>query len=348
MMRARVRVPILCLALALGGAWPVVAQESLADRPAVARTSSGACDLPTPIKALQSLNWYSDSKSSVVDPALRVQRAEMQMPMTIFMDTVVSAADQAYLGRVDRDALACADRNLANWAKAGGLTQKPANTPGIADQTVALFGLNVMALKRRESGVPVSAEVQHWLHDATANLIAIYTAGGPRNNLYVWSGAVAATANLVQRDRKFDQYASKVWRASTVKINSHGVIPAEMSRGQRALVYHQYFNAALGVLHLARTSAGHIRTISDKAAMVRLNKSIGNWACNPSLLQKLAGAKQEDMSRWNRAMGYAFNADYLTPNWRKCVSNVPEFSDPTYGGRFDLTADVISAGSLTQ
>lgn len=347
MFRSRVVGSAVCLALVTAMAAQGLAQ-SAPENPLPARVASGACAMPEPMRATVGLNWYSDSRSSIIDPALRAKHDEMEKPLTMFMDAVVGPVDDATLGKADREALSCADRNLQNWAAAGGLTQKPASTAALADQTVAVFGLNVMALKRRAAGIPVSREVQDWLNDVTRALVTIYTQGGPRNNMYVWSGAAAAAGNLLQHDSVLDRHASRVWRASIKKIDSKGRVSSEIGRGQRAMVYHQYYNVALGALNLARQAAGHSTGSDGRAAMTRLGKAVGDWGCDSAPLDQLTGVKQESFSRWNRAMGYAFNGNYLSANWKRCVKDVPAFSDSSYGGRFDLTAIAISSETLTQ
>lgn len=340
-------VSAACFSLAIAMAAPGLAQIEPGNL-ASARVSAGACEMPQPMRATVGLNWYSDSRSSIVDPVLRAQHDEMEKPINTFMDLVVAPIDDAVLGKTDSDALSCADRNLDNWAKADGLTEKPTNNAALADQTIAVFGLNVMALKRREAGIPVSREVEDWLNDITRELVAIYTQGGPRNNMYVWSGAAAAASNLLRHDRMLDRHANRVWRTATARIDSKGRVASELGRGQRALVYHQYFNAALGALNLARQATGHSAGADGRSAMSRLGKAVGDWACDSTPLQELTGVKQEEFSRWNRAMGYAFNGNYLSASWRRCVKNVSEFADPSYGGRFDLTAIAISSETLTQ
>lgn len=344
MLISKFSVLSLCLGFALASVAPTTAQTVADSTPPSG--AENACPMPEPSAALKGVSWYSDSKASIIDPVLRQEHDEVQKPLNTFMGAVVAPVDDAVRGIINQDALACADRNLANWARAGAMTQKPSNTAALADQTITVFGLNVMALKRRDAGVPVSRDVQEWLSDITHELVAIYTQGGPRNNMYVWSGAAAAVGSLLQRDNVLERHAGRVWRAAIKDIDKKGHVASEMGRGQRALLYHQYFNSALGALNLAREALGKSPSRDDRSAMIRLGKAVGSWSCDSSPLNQLAGAKQEAFSRWNRAMGYAFNSDYLSADWRECVKEIPEFSDPSYGGRFDLTADVISAGSF--
>lgn len=342
MPRYAVRILVASLALSIAMASPCAAQP-VAEMRLAESASAATCDMPVPMPSAVGLNWYADSKASIIDPVKRAQHDEMERPLNTFMDIVVPPADDAWLGKLDPKALDCADRNLENWAGAGGLLQKPTTNAALADQTIAIFGLNIMALKRREAGIPVSPEVRLWLHDITRKLVVIYTQGGPRNNMYVWSGAAAAAGNLLQRDSVLDRHAGRVWRAAIAKVDGRGHIASELGRGQRALIYHQYFNSALGALNLTRLAAGHRTGRDGQAAMTRLSNAVGDWACDPAQLEDLTGVAQEPFSRWNRVMGYAFNANYLTARWKQCVKNVPAFSDSSYGGRFDLTAMAISS-----
>lgn len=344
---AKIRLSTLCISLVIAVVAPGFAQATPEDN-APPPAGSNACVSPAPMLSTRGINWYSDSQFSVIDPALRAQHDEMELPLTQFMDAVVLPADGAITGKVDREAIACADRNLATWARAGALTQKPENRTALADQTIAVFGLNVMAIKRHNAGMPVSGEVQNWLGNITRDLVTFYAEGGPRNNMYVWSGAAAAAGNLLQYDSVLDHYATSVWRTAIRSIDMQGHVSSEMQRGKRTLVYHQYFNSALGALNLARQAAGHPANWEDRSAMKRVAAAIGAWACDPAPLERLTGAKQEEFSRWNRAMAYAFNANYLTGNWRRCVKKVPAFSDSSYGGQFDLTTSAISSELMAQ
>lgn len=83
----------------------------------------------------------------------------MDESVTAMMEIATTAADGALLNTVDRGELRCADLVLDAWAKAGALTKRPDHSPALASQTMAVFGLNIIALKRRAANVPLSDSV---------------------------------------------------------------------------------------------------------------------------------------------------------------------------------------------
>lgn len=299
------------------------------------------CARIPPQQGLAGVRWYADNAGSIVDREKRRQHEAAVKPLHDLMQIVSAAADQA-LERASKDRSAsCALTNLSAWAKNGALLARPRWGVDLGEQTIAVVGLNLAALKLNTGGQPLPLEVLAWIGKTTEAIVATYEAGVQRANLYAWSGVAAASNDVLSGTGRFKAYHDRVWRESVAKIRADGYVDGELSRRGRAHIYHNYLRGALTLLKRLRARLGLAATPEELAALGRLDAVVNANACDSAPIAALAGAPQEPFSRWETSIGTYFAEAGKDPSWQRCTRTPASFSGPTYGGRFDMTSRTI-------
>jgi len=309
--------------------------------PAPHTHAQDACERITPQLKLGGVRWYADDASSIVDREKRRQHEEAMRPLYEFMRIVSDTADRS-LERAEASAdTSCALANLAAWAASRALLAQPTWSVPRAEQTIAVVGLNLAALKLKRAGQPLPQEILAWLGSATETIVATYQENTDRGNLYAWSGVAAASNDLLSGTGRFKAYHDRVWRESVAKIRADGYVDGELSRRGRAHIYHNYLRGALTLLKRLRARLGLAATPEELAALGRLDAVVNANACDSAPIAALAGAPQEPFSRWETSIGTYFAEAGKDSSWQRCTRTPASFSGPTYGGRFDMTSRTI-------
>lgn len=303
-------------------------------------SAQNSCPSIAPQQALGGVRWYSDAANSVVDPEKQKQNEAAMKPVRDLLRIVADAADHGLDSAVPGDA-ACARANLGSWAAAGALLKRPTWSVPMAEQTIAVVGLNLAALKFERAGQPLPSEVRTWISEATSVIVATYEANKFRSNLYVWSGVAAASNDVLMGTKRYTSYTTRVWRESVAKIRPDGYVDDELARKGRALIYHNYLRGALTLLNSLRLQLGEIVAPAELASLERLDRAVNTNVCDSAPIAALAGASQEAFGRWETSIGTYFAEAGKNPDWQRCTRTPAGFSGPTYGGRFDLTSRML-------
>jgi len=300
-----------------------------------------ACQMVPAQHALDGVRCYADEASSIVDTEKRRQHEQAMKPLYDLMRIVSNAADGSFEKASIGGVPSCALANLNAWAEAGALLARPTWSVPLAEQTIAVTGLNLAALKLKLAGQTIPQNVMVWLSKATDTIVATYNANTQRANLYAWSGVAAASYDLLSGGHHFGAYHDRVWRESVSKIRADGYVDGELSRRGRALIYHNYLRGALALLNRLRRRLGHTASRDELATLTRLGAMVNANACDPKPITELAGAQQEALGRWETSIGTYFARANQDELWRRCTRTPAGFSGPTYGGRFDLTSRAV-------
>lgn len=324
---------VKCIMVAL---WALVLLSS-STFPSLAQNS---CPTIAPLQSVGGVQWYADKSSSVVDPEKRRQHEEALKPLYDLMRLISNAADHELDNAVRGDPM-CARENLRIWASAGALLTRPAWGFSLAEQTIAVVGLNVVALKFKSANEPLSPTVLDWIHRTTDTIVKTYEGNTQRGNLYAWSGVAAASNDLLTGRKTYASYHARVWQESTNQIRPDGYVDTELSRKARALIYHNYLRGALTLLKRLRLRLGDSEKPGELHNLSRLDAVVNANACDASAISKLADAPQQSLTDWDTSISTYFAEASKDPTWRQCTQTRLGFSGPTYGGRFDLTSRVL-------
>lgn len=170
--------------------------------------------------------------------------AETTREVRQFIRGIVEAGDR----EADATSVECAKVALRKWASGSGLLSKPDNFEGGRARIRYAFALNIAALKL---GITPSdePEIIEWLGSLSRQVASDFARHRvlrkSADNLYVWSGATAASFLLLAQDKILVDYQEDVWNDGLKSIRQDGTVRLEVDRGTRSVPYHTYYLSAL-------------------------------------------------------------------------------------------------------
>ena len=197
--------------------------------------------------------FYSDSKSSVIDPAKWKAYSESSGPYKNLGNEAVAAAD-GYRTTGSRAAAECVLKLLSAAATDGVFTGKMSSRQAYYVQGWVIGALAITYLKVRDSGIIApeeTAALTTWMKTVAGQTMDFYDAAGSKpggdagNNHLYWAGVEIAAISIASNNRSMFDWAMKTYRNGVQQITPEGTLPLEMRRGQRALHYHLYAVAPL-------------------------------------------------------------------------------------------------------
>ena len=302
------------------------------------------CKAIPPLATLVLKSMYSDAKSSVADAANEADNARAKAPIFDLFRTTEQALDQAnaHPGEAVSD---CAFRNFSDWARAGALTFEPPVYDGQGKVTRGLLNpsFQMIAIKFRAAGYTLDPTMLAWLAKMNRENVEFYVKGSNRANQRVWAAAGAALNDLVERDVAAERFADQVWHEAIAAIRNDGLIEAELTRGQQALVYQMYSLSATLVLEAARQARGAEESAGDKQRLDLLIAAIGHALCDSSEMEKLAGAKiRIPDGEWAYEIINGFAEQRLDANWSRCGLPATDFDARDMGGNSKRSAEILA------
>ncbi|WP_157664612.1 alginate lyase family protein [Stenotrophomonas maltophilia] len=214
---------------------------------AVAHAHPDTCNLSQPVptvRQVETTTYYSDSHSSIIDPAKKQQNERDVSEIDVTAVEVAKLANEYSLG--NRCSGEQALRILDAWASAKSMT------PAIGFQgnvTAMLYGMSFVSSFAQISPLCLKREecdrIKAWLINLSHNgLIFFNTGARKRNNLSYWSSAFAVyTGRFADDPKLIDRGKSGLMRGFS-DIGPNG-FSLENSRGRRALFYNAYAFTAL-------------------------------------------------------------------------------------------------------
>lgn len=246
----------LVLALSIPAGAPVRAEIAAAT----------ACPVVAPQATIDGVRWYSDAAGSKVDPqALREHLARIAQ-VRRYATALVSADQKGDIG--------CVTGLLQNWAGADALLQRPANFAGIRERLRFGMAITFVTLRLVADGHPLDPQTKAWIDKLNRAIVADFDRRNIVDNLYVWSGAAAALAFLVEGDSLFADYRDKVFHAAIGQIGPDGLVPSELRRETRASLYHAYYLSALLLIQAMRGDS------TGDADIERLARAVREGSCD--------------------------------------------------------------------
>lgn len=292
------------------------------------------CKAIPPLSTLVLKSMYSDAKSSVIDAANATDNAKIEAPIFDLFGASEHALDRpnARPGDAESD---CAFRNFSAWARAGALTFEPPvyDSGGKVKRGLLNPSFQMIAIKFRAAGYTLDPTLLAWLAKMNRENVDFYAKGANRANQRVWAAAGAALNDLVEHDPAAERFDDQVWQEAIAAIRNDGLIDAELGRGQMALVYHMYSLSATLVLEAARHARGGSETPQDRQRLSLLIAGIGRALCDPTPMQKLAGAKMSiPNGEWAYEVINGFAEGRLDTNWSRCGLPPTDFNARDMGG----------------
>jgi poly(beta-D-mannuronate) lyase len=201
--------------------------------------------------------FYSDSKSSIIDPEKWKAYVASSGPYKQLGQRIVDAAD-AYRTTGSREAGECAVRQMDAAAEDGVFTGKMSSNQAYYVQGWVIGAIAIAYLKVRDGGLIHSEQERHilpWIVKVVQQTMDYYDTrrrketGDAENNHLYWAGVEVSAAGIAANNRTLFDWGIDTYRVGVGEIEPDGSLPLEMKRGQRALHYHLF--AAAPLVYLA-------------------------------------------------------------------------------------------------
>lgn len=285
---------------------------------------------------------YADhSRGDRADPRAEQRNSDLRQELTTFIRILHDAYDRGE--RTD-----CARAALSSWAEAKALLVAPVDANARVERVLAAVALNALAIKGSAHGERPGPTELSWLRNLTLAVSHDYgrdsLRGTPyfRNNVFFWASAAVGLHAVLTRDPVMIAAADQAWRDVIGQIDVNGLLTAELKRGRRALVYHQFAFSALLILREARIALGQPVSAADGAAVQRLADVIGKALCEPGELSARAEETEiEKPGGWGGRVASAFGADVIGADWKRCAAPPAGTVDLRLGGDIARTREAI-------
>jgi poly(beta-D-mannuronate) lyase len=341
------KLSALAVALLLpAGAYAAPALRSPWDGKNVKLTdASYACPAIVHLSAdLTTDRFYSDSKSSIIDPEKWKAYVASSGPYKDLGQRVVDAAD-AYRTTGSRKAAECAIRHMDAGAKDGVFTGKMSSNQAYYVQGWVIGAIAIAYLKVRDSGL-ISSEQAHeilpWIEKVVQQTMDYYDArrqkgtGDAENNHLYWAGVEISAAGIAADDRKLFDWGMDAYRVGVAQIEPDGSLPLEMRRGQRALHYHLYAVAPLVYLAEFGEDNGLNLYAEHNYALKKLVALSTQGLVDNSFFEKTAGIAQDTPKGPPTAEEISWAEIYVSrfpdPAISKLLARAPSLSYMYLGG----------------
>lgn len=143
----------------------------------------------------------------------------------------------------------------------------------------------MLTIKLKVQGHTLGPHVMPWLGALVSDKIKgdrKHVADGNREgNLYYEDGATAAGYALLTHDRDAFAFQNEVWRYFLATVHDDGYLDSELSRGSRALIYHNRALSMLLALREIRHALGIPETTEDRVKLKSLSDLVGHSICYP-------------------------------------------------------------------
>ncbi len=245
--------------------------------------------------------FYSDSKSSVIDPEKWKAYVATSGPDKELGQRIVDAAD-AYRTTGSREAAECAIHHMDSAAKDGVFTGKMSSNQAYYVQGWVIGAIAIAYLKVRGSGLiaPEQAnEILPWIVKVVQQTMDYYDTrrqkgtGDAENNHLYWAGVEISAVGIAANNRKLFDWGMDAYRVGVGEIQPDGTLPLEMRRGQRALHYHLFAAAPLVYLAEFGEDNGLDLYAEHNYALKKLAELSTQGLVNNSFFEKGAGIAQD-------------------------------------------------------
>jgi poly(beta-D-mannuronate) lyase len=229
------------------------------------------------MSGLESRYVKNDPTQSKVDPAMAAREAARGKALWDFTNQLGRMADQYMLSNPPRPEIAdCIINHLAGWARVAALTQNIGQNHEIGRhqaimlQAWSLAGMTSAYMKlgnRRTDRSAEDRDVLHWfriLSDSVATEYSNQTSTWYRNranNHGLWAGLAVANAGILLSDKRKVEFGLALLDHGLATVAANGSLPAEMARGERAMLYQHF--GTIAIMGLVAIADANHRTLSD-------------------------------------------------------------------------------------
>lgn len=305
--------------------------------------SATPCPSYPPVLNVSGPEFYSDAQGSKVDPSKEAELNKDRKPINDFLSYETQSLDGApSWSKLTGLSPVCANVLLEKWAAADAMaTTVDANgnysREGGVDKGEFMRGMVMLAIKLKSQGFELGPHVLPWLgHLVNGKIEGDHkhlAEGNREGNLYYEDGATAAGYTLLAHDRNAYEFQNEVWRYFLASVHDDGYLDSELSRGSRALIYHDRALSMLLSLREIRRALHIPETAEDRARLKSLSDLVGHSICHPEEMAERAHVRSEEpMGDWGYRAQQTYGADLMNKDWQACGIKTTNLVDLNGGG----------------
>ncbi|APO79618.1 alginate lyase protein (plasmid) [Rhizobium etli 8C-3] len=261
--------------------------------------------IPAPPAMLQTQSKYrvdDKSKSSVDAEALEARDRSVQ-PIRNSIRLLTNIAYAASNNSVVAQARAeCVLHNVDRWASAKALTDMRTVDAYLSrDRWVAEIALAVRSASKQ---VKLSSErralYSTWFSRLARDTMDAYSFRlGPKsktNNHRYWAGLSVAAVGFLLDNADFKTWGKTSFEIGACQVDDRGFLPAELSRGEKALDYHVYALRPLAAIIKLASDSGEPLQSRCLDRFKRLTAMTREALQDPTEFERVAGQRQATIS----------------------------------------------------
>lgn len=299
------------------------------------------CPTFDPVRTVQALSHYSDEAGSDVD----VENREATFELTRSIRQLVSYSADAMDSRAT-ERIECSFGRLKEWAAAGALLGQPTNFAGKRQRLRYAQGINVVLLKAADNGKRIDV-VQDWAQQVTRDVVADFRGRKRIDNLRIASGIAAASSALLVADPRLEAYGARTLALALKAITAEGFVPAELTRGSRARLYHAAYLSGVITLKAIMERLAEEHAVYGEDRVSRLAQTLSESFCNPSVLSSKAKVGyQQDVPLATFAPICALTPGLWQRTLARCVRGKVPMVNPAGGGDWRELGRILESPRL--
>lgn len=201
---------------------------------------------------VDSVGFYTDSKASVIDPALYQRFIELRKVSTDEQD-YLSAQNTRYVQAISaaRVSIAkCLQSHLVRFAEDDAFTGSDDIRGGGAVRLMSVTPLLTYLLIRDGGGMEASDDeiVRAWIARLMERLLLLEKEFKYDNNIEDWTAAAFALGSVALNRQYLLDHAVAIAEKKSHMVNADGFLPQEIGRGQMSIEYSLSATQALSII----------------------------------------------------------------------------------------------------
>ncbi|MBM6583913.1 alginate lyase family protein [Microvirga sp. BT689] len=255
------------------------------------------CPIPEPLpNALETLNYYSDEKSSIVDE--HIYRREMSHQASIRNnEQAISLALSRFVIADPDEAWRYAECILKHLRQFAGDDAFNGTTNFRGTGMVRLMSTTpIFAYAELKHAYPIKPEdailLEAWIRRLADNILYYEEKNAYGNNISYWAGAALALSAVATGERRYIDAALEIARSAARSVTTDGLLPSEMARGERALEYNLFATEALALIAAVALANGIDLMQENGTSLMRLMRTMAEVLKKPTLFISLGGSRR--------------------------------------------------------
>lgn len=256
-------------------------------------SKSLACPLPKKLpNKMETIRYYTDDANSIVDESKFLEQQKREANVRANENALAQAVSSFVTASSDKANVygECILAHLLRFAKdeafIGTVEFRGSGTVRLL-ATGPIFAYMVL---HENFTIPPENDrvIRSWITKLADQILTYQVKFPYPNNPSYWAGAALSSAAVALNERRYLEAAIKIADGAMAEINSDGLLPRELARGERALEYNLFATQALSVIGVVAQANG-VDLFHGNKGLLRLMRVMAEALKNPQTFVNLTG-----------------------------------------------------------